>query len=111
MVIQVVEQHLQDLREVCLRHGVTRLELFGSAADTAAFDPDRSDIDFIVRFPRDFDLGPWLARYFDLRDDLQRVLGRPVDLVMEGAIRDGLFAHEAARTRRLIYADQNTEAA
>ena len=102
---------MQDLRAACLRHGVARLELFGSAADPSAFDPNRSDIDFIVSFPPNYDLGPWLARYFELRDDLAQVLGRPVDLVMGTAIRDPLFAREAARTRRLIYADQNTEAA
>jgi len=110
-MIQMVERRLEDLRAACRRHGVARLELFGSAASSSAFEPDRSDVDFIVSFPRDVDLGPWLARYFDLRDDLRRVLGTPVDLVMEGAIRDPLFAREAARTRQLIYADQNTEAA
>lgn len=110
-MIGLVEQHLKDLRAVCRHHGVGRLELFGSAGDPSAFEPDRSDIDFIVSFPRDADLGPWLARYFDLRDDLRRVLGRSVDVVMEGAIRDPLFAREAGRTRQLIYADQNMKAA
>jgi predicted nucleotidyltransferase len=43
----LIEEHLEEIRALCREFGVSRLELFGSAA-TDAFDPDRSDIDFIV---------------------------------------------------------------
>jgi len=107
----MIEGRLDAIRDACARHGVARLELFGSAASPTAFDPDRSDIDFIVTFTPDKDLGPWLGAYFELRDELQQLLGRPVDLVMQGALRDPSFVAEADKTRRLIYAVQNTEVA
>ena len=94
-----------------MRRRVARLELFGSAANPAAFDPGRSDVDFIVSFRRGFDLGPWLAHYFDLRDELANLLQRPVEIVMESALPRSLFRHEADRTRQLIYATPDTEAA
>lgn len=110
-MIPLLEHHLASLKQACRRHGVARLEVFGSAADPARFDPRRSDVDFIVRFSPGTDLGPWMAAYFDLRDELRHVLGTRVELVIESAIRDPLFAREANRTRRLIYAAENSEAA
>jgi hypothetical protein len=110
-VIAVIDQHLDLLRRACLRHSVARLEVFGSAAETARFDPDRSDIDFIVSFLPGTDLGPWLAEYFALRDELAELLGRQVELVMESALRNPFFQREANRTRQVVYANQDTEAA
>jgi predicted nucleotidyltransferase len=52
-----------------------------------------------------------MKTYFDLRDELQGILGRPVELVMEAAIRDPLFREEANRTREMIYAAAKPEAA
>ena len=46
----LVEQHLEAIRALCREYGVARLEVFGSAA-TEEFDPDRSDVDFIVEYP------------------------------------------------------------
>jgi predicted nucleotidyltransferase len=110
-MIPLIENQLALLKEACRRHGVARLEVFGSAADPARFDPEHSDVDFIVRFFPGTELGPWMGVYFDLRDQLRQLLGMPVELVMESALRDPLFLREANRTRRLIYAAENTEAA
>ena len=99
----LVAQHLDAIRALCREFGVARLELFGSAA-TDAFDPDRSDVDFIIEYPPDYEFGPWLTRYFDLRDRLQTLLGRPVDLVMVGAMRNPYFIRAANESRQLLYA-------
>lgn len=59
------------------RHGVKRLRVFGSVlADH--FDPDTSDIDFLVAFqPKRENL---FHDYFDLKFELERIVGREVDL-------------------------------
>jgi uncharacterized protein len=110
-MISLLEEQLERVRAACRRHEVLRLEVFGSAADQERFDPRHSDIDFIVSFASGSDLGPWMRTYFDLREELQNVLARPVELVMESAIRDPLFRREADRTRELIYAVAKPEAA
>ena len=92
-----------QLAQLCRAYGVVRLEVFGSAADDS-FDPARSDVDLIVEFQPGTDLGPWLTRYFQLRDKLAALLGRAVDLAMASALRDPHFIHEANRTRKLLYA-------
>ena len=82
-------KHVLDLLsrskpELQARFGVTRLALFGSTArDTAS---DSSDIDVLVAFD-----GPATSkRYFGVQFYLEDLLGRPVDLVTEKAVRSEL---------------------
>ena len=79
-MIPLIEQHREAIIALYREFGVARLELFGSAV-TDAFDPDRSDVDFIVEYPPDYEFGPWLSRFQELEESLARVLGRDVDLV------------------------------
>ena len=44
-----IQDRLPQIEELCRRHGVTHLELFGSATGPS-FDPDRSDFDFLAEF-------------------------------------------------------------
>lgn len=89
-MIPLVEEKLEEIRAICREFGVVRLEVFGSAA-TGAFDPERSDVDFLVQFPPDYDFGPWLKQFFDLQERLSELLERPVDLVMIEALRKPRF--------------------
>jgi predicted nucleotidyltransferase len=102
-MVSAVTDKLAELSELCARFGVERLELFGSAASDEGFDPQRSDLDFIVQFRPDQDLGPWLRQYFAFRDELSSLFGFPVDLVMASAMKNPYFIREANRTRRLLY--------
>jgi len=103
MVAAVVEQHRDEIEALCRRFNVGRLEVFGSAAD-GSFDPATSDVDFLVEFLPGQNLGPWLAHYFDFKSELERLLGRKVDLVMPKAMKNPYFIREVNRTRRLLYA-------
>ena len=85
----------------CRRFGVRRLSLFGSAG-TDAFDHERSDVDFLVEF--DDDTESRFDAYFGLKDELERLLGRPVDLVMPKSLENPYFAAPVERSRRDLYA-------
>jgi predicted nucleotidyltransferase len=98
----LIEQHLAQIRDLARQYGVARLEVFGSVC-TAAFDPEHSDIDFLVEYPPDYDYGPWLARIQDLEADLRALLGRDVDLVTTTALRNERFRNEAGKTRTVVY--------
>src|ERR1700758_3623052 len=74
----------EALAAVCRRYGVARLEVFGSAARGAGFDPNRSGADFLVTFEPAARND--LAAFADLKDALERLLGRPVDLVEREAV-------------------------
>lgn len=71
-ILSVLSTHLPELRE---RYGLKTLALFGSAARDE-LRPE-SDIDVLVEFD-----GPaTFSRYFDLKHELEELLGRRVDVV------------------------------
>ena len=102
-MIPVLREHQEAIADLCRRYEVARLDVFGSAA-TGDFREAESDIDLLVEFCPGVDLGPWMARYFELREELMALLGRPVDLVMSRAPRNPFFLRELNRTRRSLYA-------
>ena len=86
-----------ELAALCRLHGVARLEVFGSAARAADFDPAHSDADFLVTFApqseRDF------ATFLDFKADLETLLGRPVDLVERQVVES---SRNYIRRRRIL---------
>jgi predicted nucleotidyltransferase len=91
-----------ELGDICRRYAVRRLELFGSGA-REDFDPAESDLDFLVEFkPGDTRLA--FESYFGLKEDLETLFGRPVDLIMPGAVRNPYVRAEIERDRTLLYA-------
>jgi uncharacterized protein len=91
----------EAIARACARYGVARLRLFGSAANEQ-FDPDASDIDFLVDFRADAPTG--VGPFFALKDSLERIVGRDVDLVEAGAVRNPYFARRAFGEAVDIYA-------
>lgn len=99
---QILETNRQQVIALCQRFHVRRLEVFGSAT-TNDFDPVRSDVDFLVEFVADAPQRA-LDAYFGLKEALEELLGRPVDLVMPSAIVNPYFRANMDRTREIVYA-------
>jgi len=78
-----IEEKRQALAALCRRFGVQRLDVFGSAARGADFDPRRSDADFLVSFSSQAND---LSRFMDFKEALEALLGRAVDLVEREAV-------------------------
>jgi predicted nucleotidyltransferase len=97
-----VAEQRAEIAELCRRYRVRRLELFGSAVGEH-FDAQRSDADFLVEF-EPLAEGEYADSYFGLRESLQSLLSRPVDLVMTGAIRNPYFLKAIEPTRTVLYA-------
>ena len=101
-MIALVEDKMAEVAALCERHGVERLDLFGSAAGDG-FDSERSDLDFVVSFERR-DPQDLFQRYFGLEEDLEALFGRNVDLVMEGALeKSRCFAEGVEGSRMPLY--------
>lgn len=81
-MIADIASHRDELRALCRRFHVRRLDIFGSAA-RGDFDPARSDLDFLVEFAAQEDD---LARFLDFKEALETLLSRRVDLVDRKAI-------------------------
>ena len=82
-MIADLTSHREELRELCRRFHVRRLDVFGSAARGGDFDTARSDVDFLVEFAAQ---GDDLAHLLDFKQALEALLGRRVDLVDRKAI-------------------------
>ena len=95
------EKH-DELVKLCRRFLVRQLELFGSAA-VERFDPQTSDLDFLVDF-EELIAGEYFNAYFGLLEGLQELFQRPVDLVVAAGVRNPYFLAEVGKTRTLLYA-------
>jgi predicted nucleotidyltransferase len=101
-MLPLIESRRAELGDLCRRLGVRRLELFGSAA-REDFDPVGSDLDFLVEF------APGLARraldsYFMLKEALEGLFERSVDLVMPDAVTNPYVRADIERSRVTLYA-------
>ncbi len=76
--------------------------MFGSAARADDFDVEHSDADFLVEFsaqaPAD------LNRFFGIKAELETLLGRHVDRVEPGAVRNPFVLASINRHREALYA-------
>lgn len=93
----------QQIEALCREYGVRRLEIFGSAARGTDFDPTCSDADFLVAF-KPGGRKAALDEFFGLKAALSDLIGRPVDLVEAGAIRNPYILEAIDQDRELLYA-------
>lgn len=101
---QVVEEKLEEVRALCRKYYVRKLSIFGSAVK-GTFDPERSDLDFLVEFEWDADPLVRGRRYLGLWRALKLSFGRPVDLVESFSVGQNPYFAEAVRmTERALYA-------
>jgi uncharacterized protein len=84
-MIADIAQHRDELRDLCRRFHVRRLDVFGSAA-RGDFDPARSDLDFLVEFDSGAPEALSLKTYLGLKDAIETLFARKIDLVDRQAI-------------------------
>ncbi|MBP3535492.1 MAG: nucleotidyltransferase domain-containing protein [Muribaculaceae bacterium] len=100
--MKLIELNLQQIFDLCRRHKVRTLSVFGSIL-TNRFN-DKSDVDLLVDFePVDHDTFDYVGNYFGLRDALEHLFNRKVDLIEEKGLRNKYFIADVNRTKQLIY--------
>lgn len=102
MIHRVVQEKLGEIEALCRELEVDSMELFGSAT-TEEFDPASSDLDFLVvlRKPKRRNV---VDQYFDLKDALEKLFNRSVDLVEVRQVKNPFVIHEMIRKQRaLVY--------
>ena len=101
VIVKLVEKERTTIAELCRRHRVRRLEVFGSAAD-GTFKPESSDLDFLVEY---FPLTPgeYYEAYFGLLESLEALFERRVDLVDVTCLKNPYFIQGVNETRSILY--------
>ena len=98
---EIVTEHLAEVRALCEKYRVKRLAIFGSAVK-GTFDPERSDLDFVVEFfpqPR----AGWGDVSYRLQEELERLFEREVDIVERRTVRNPYFLKVIDLSERLVY--------
>jgi len=91
---------MDKIKTLCAKHKVNKLFVFGSVLkDTFT---NESDIDFVVDFEK-LDLSDYADNYFDLKDQLESIFNRPVDLLEEKGIRNPYLRKKIENEKHLIY--------
>jgi predicted nucleotidyltransferase len=101
-MIEQIELRREELRGLCRRFHVRRLDLFGSAA-RGDFNPEHSDLDFLVEFDREHPEALSFSAYFDFKEALEALFGREVDLVEPGAVRNPYLKASIDASRELVF--------
>jgi predicted nucleotidyltransferase len=93
--MNIIDQNIDKIHDLCFKHKVARLFVFGKFKRN-------SDIDFIVDF-RDFDVYDYADNYFDLKYSLENILKRKVDLLEDKAITNPYFRKSIDSSKQLLY--------
>ena len=100
--MKLIELNLQHIFDLCKKHKVKSLFVFGSIL-TDRFN-DNSDVDLLVDFePVNHTEFDYVGNYFSFRDALELLFDRKVDLIEEKGLRNKYFISNVNRTKQLIY--------
>ena len=99
---KLLDEKRIEVINLCRRLGARRLDAFGSVV-RADFDRLKSDLDFSVTFD---DVAPaaYAQTYFTLKEGLESLFGRAVDLVTESSLTNPYFRQRVISERQTIYA-------
>ena len=98
--MNIIDQNIEVIRDLCTKHKVSRLFVFGSVLTNKL--KKNSDIDLIVDF-RDVDVYDYADNYFDLKFSLENIFKRNVDLLEDKAINNPYLRQSIDSTKQLIY--------
>ncbi len=103
--MKLIEMNIDKIIALCKKYKVAKLWVFGSIL-TPRFN-DQSDIDFLVDFDdKRIELLDYADNFFDFIHEIEAVVGRKVDMVVNKSIKNRFFRAEVDATRRLLWSVQ-----
>jgi len=98
-----LNNYRQKITSLCSQLPVRQLWLFGSVL-TDKFAPN-SDIDVLVAIDDNEDIDRFDV-YFKLKESLEEIFHRTIDLVINKKFKNPVFRESLASTRKIIYERQ-----
>jgi len=92
--------HIDQIQQACVRNKVKTLFAFGSVTSDK-FKND-SDVDLVVDIA-EYDPIAYSDNYFNLKEQLEKIFNRHVDLLEQKAIRNPFLKKEIDQTKILVY--------
>jgi predicted nucleotidyltransferase len=91
-----------ELEILCLANCIRHLAVFGSVVRDD-FDPASSDVDVIARFEAS-SCPAYADRYFAIKEELERMIGRAVDLVTERSLTNPYLKRRIDAEKVMLFA-------
>lgn len=98
--MNLIRQNADAIQQLCEKYQVNTLLAFGSVL-TDRFN-DQSDIDLVVTFDP-IDLYDYAENYWNFKDELEALFGRPIDLLERQAITNSYLATSINKHSELVY--------
>ncbi|MEB2778085.1 nucleotidyltransferase domain-containing protein [Algoriphagus sp. D3-2-R+10] len=98
--MKISDNNINLIKKLCEKYRVRTFSAFGSV--TRDDFSDDSDIDFVVDFDEN-DPFKYTDLYFELKENLEDLLKRQIDLIEERGIKNRFFKKELDATKVLIY--------
>jgi uncharacterized protein len=101
LVQPFITEKIDSVSDLCHRHSVRQLDLFGSST-TEFFDPENSDLDFLVEF-KELTPTKHADAFFGLMEDLSAIFRCPIDLVEKQTIDNPYLQQSIEQSRVNLY--------
>jgi len=98
--MKISDKNIEQIKQICKELRVKNFSVFGSVL-TDNFSSD-SDIDFVVDFDEK-DPFKYTDLYFQLKEKLEQILKRQIDLIEERGIKNSFFKKEIDESKVVIY--------
>jgi uncharacterized protein len=98
--MKISDNNIERIQQLCKEYKVKHFSVFGSIL-TDHFSTD-SDIDFVVDFDEN-DPIKYTDLYFQLKEKLEQLFMRQIDLIEERGIKNSFFRKEIDASKVVIY--------
>jgi uncharacterized protein len=98
--MKISEKNIERIKQLCKEYKVKNFSVFGSVL-TDNFSSD-SDIDFVVDFEEN-DPIKYTDLYFQLKEELEKILNQKIDLIEERAVKNSFFRKEIDESKVVLY--------
>jgi len=96
----LIAPYRKQIAALCIKHQVSFLAVFGSVAKGTM--TATSDVDMVVRF-HNVALDDYFSNYMSLKEELEKLLERKVDLVEDVAVKNPIFRKILDRDMKTVY--------
>lgn len=101
-MLKQIEDKMNELNDLCMKHHVESLFIFGSAT-TSSFKTS-SDIDFLVQFESSIDVLNYGDNFFSFQEELEKLYNRKIDLISAKSVKNPILKKQIEASKVLLYA-------
>ena len=101
-MVELIENNKTEIIDLCIKHKVDRLFLFGSAARNQM--TSKSDLDLLVEFSSSIELLDYADNYFNLKFALEDLLRIEIDLVSVKSLKNEILIDQINNSKIELYA-------